>query len=45
MKRAALLTSLALLLLPLASISAQRPDTAPDTAPAGKPPDTVFIED
>jgi creatinine amidohydrolase/Fe(II)-dependent formamide hydrolase-like protein len=31
-------------LLP-ASLSAQRPATAPETAPAGKAPDSVFIED
>jgi creatinine amidohydrolase/Fe(II)-dependent formamide hydrolase-like protein len=45
MKRAVLLTSFALLLLPLVPVSAQRPENAPDTAPSGKPPDTVFIED
>ena len=45
MKRVAMLTSLALLLLPLVTVSAQRPANAPDTAPAGKPPDTVFLED
>src|SRR5262245_4148858 len=33
------LTSLA------APISAQRPANAPDTAPSGKPPDSVFLED
>jgi len=27
------------------ALSAQRPATAPDTAPSGKPPDTVMIED
>ena len=46
MKRLALPTSLAvLLLLPLVTVSAQRPANAPDTAPAGKAPDTVFIEE
>ena len=45
MKRVALFASLALLLLPFAPVSAQRPANAPDTAPAGKPPDTVFLED
>ncbi len=32
-------------LLATAVLSAQRPASAPDTAPSGKPPDTVFIED
>src|SRR5262245_58861037 len=46
MKRVALPTSLVvLLLLPLVTVSAQRPASAPDTASAGKAPDTVFIED
>ena len=45
MKRVAMLTSLVLLLLPLVTLTAQRPDNAPDTAPSGKPPDTVFLED
>src|SRR6266545_7817739 len=35
----------AILLSVLASASAQRPESAPDTAPAGKAPDTVFLED
>ncbi len=33
-----------LILLTLATASAQRPAGAPATAPAGKPPDTVFLE-
>jgi creatinine amidohydrolase/Fe(II)-dependent formamide hydrolase-like protein len=45
MKRAAILTSLVLLLLPLVTVTAQRPENAPETAPSGKPPDTVFLED
>jgi creatinine amidohydrolase len=47
MKRALLRTSLALLLVPAAMmpIVAQRPANAPATAPAGKPPDSVFIEE
>jgi creatinine amidohydrolase len=32
-------------LLATAALSAQRPANAPDTAPSGKPPDTVMIED
>src|SRR4029079_14382368 len=32
-------------LLATAALQAQRPANAPDTAPSGKPPDTVFIED
>src|SRR6187401_1374681 len=39
-----LLTS-ALLLIAFAPVLAQRPANAPPTAPSGKPPDTVFIED
>jgi creatinine amidohydrolase len=34
-----------LFLLSLVTLSAQRPADAPKTAPAGKPPDTVFLED
>ena len=34
---------LVLILAP--AVQAQRPANAPDTAPSGKPPDTVFIED
>jgi hypothetical protein len=45
MKRVAMLTSLVLLLLPLVTLTAQRPENAPETAPSGKPPDTVFLED
>src|SRR6185295_2487786 len=39
------LTSIAILLLTLATASAQRPANAPATAPAGKPPDTVLLEE
>jgi creatinine amidohydrolase/Fe(II)-dependent formamide hydrolase-like protein len=39
------LASLIILLMPLAALSAQRPASAPPTAPAGTPPDTVFLED
>src|ERR1044072_7471213 len=35
----------AILLSVCASPSAQRPEAAPETAVAGKPPDTVFLED
>jgi creatinine amidohydrolase len=35
----------ALLLSTLAGASAQRPESAPETAPSGRPPDTVFLED
>ena len=47
MKKLARLGSLAFLLLaPLVPIvSAQRPASAPATAPAGQPPDTVLLED
>ncbi len=48
MKRTLIRTSLALLLVPAAMMSttlAQRPANAPATAPAGKAPDSVFIED
>jgi creatinine amidohydrolase len=34
-----------LIVMALAAASAQRPATAPPTAPAGKPPDTVFLEE
>jgi creatinine amidohydrolase/Fe(II)-dependent formamide hydrolase-like protein len=34
-----------LLILPIAIASAQRPSTAPATAPGGKPPDTVLLEE
>ena len=43
MRKFSFLTSL--FLLSLVTLSAQRPADAPKTAPAGKPPDTVFIED
>jgi creatinine amidohydrolase len=48
MTRTVIRTSLAALLAGAAMIStpaAQRPTSAPATAPAGKPPDSVFIED
>src|ERR1044072_3730199 len=48
MKRTMIRTTLALLLVPAAMMSttlAQRPANAPPTAPAGKTPDSVFIED
>src|SRR3954447_15308855 len=37
--------TLALILSLIASVSAQRPASAPPTAPAGKPPDTVLLEE
>jgi creatinine amidohydrolase/Fe(II)-dependent formamide hydrolase-like protein len=40
-----LLSLTLLVVLPLASVSAQRPADAPKTGPAGKPPDSVFLED
>ena len=36
---------IALVALSLASLSAQRPADAPASGPAGKPPDTIFLED
>jgi creatinine amidohydrolase len=36
---------IALILLVISSVSAQRPANAPATAPAGKAPDSVFLED
>jgi creatinine amidohydrolase len=45
MKRSASPLSWAILPLLLVTASAQRPATAPSTAPAGKPPDTVWIEE
>src|SRR6185295_17074716 len=48
MRRPLIRTSLALLLatpLMMTTTTAQRPANAPATAPAGKPPDSVFIED
>ncbi|MBI1874970.1 MAG: hypothetical protein HYS05_13930, partial [Acidobacteria bacterium] len=45
MKKLAMLTALTLLVLPLVVVSAQRPATAPPTAAAAKPPDTVFLEE
>ena len=37
--------TLSLVLFLLTSLSAQRPASAPDTAPAGKAPDTVILEE
>ena len=37
--------ALTLLVLATSVVSAQRPASAPETAPSGKPPDTVMIED
>jgi creatinine amidohydrolase/Fe(II)-dependent formamide hydrolase-like protein len=37
--------SLAIVLLTIVTASAQRPSNAPATAPSGKPPDTVMLED
>jgi creatinine amidohydrolase/Fe(II)-dependent formamide hydrolase-like protein len=34
-----------LVVMALAALSAQRPASAPPTAPSGKPPDTVFLEE
>ena len=45
MKRTLMLLPLVLLLPFVVALSAQRPADAPATAPAGKPPDTVFLED
>src|SRR6185295_19164161 len=48
MRRPLIRTSLALLLatpLMMTTTTAQRPADAPATAPSGKPPDSVFIED
>src|SRR6188472_81363 len=39
------LTLIAAMVLSLAPVFAQRPADAPATAPAGKPPDSVFLED
>jgi hypothetical protein len=44
MKRLATLGLFALLVVSV-TVSAQRPADAPKTAPSGKPPDSVFIED
>lgn len=44
MKKLATLTSITLLALTFVSLAAQRPE-GPPTAPAGKPPDTVFLEE
>jgi creatinine amidohydrolase len=45
MKAPALLTSFAIFSLLLITATAQRPATAPPTAPGGKPPDTVLLEE
>jgi creatinine amidohydrolase len=45
MKRITTLLLPALVLLLMVTASAQRPANAPQTAPSGKPPDTVFIEE
>jgi creatinine amidohydrolase len=39
------LASLIASLMPLVSLAAQRPADAPRSAPGGKPPDTVFLDD
>src|SRR5437867_3467304 len=44
MRRVVLYTLLALV-LPLSAALAQRPANAPDTAAAGKAPDTVYLEE
>jgi creatinine amidohydrolase len=45
MKHFSMRVSLVMSMLPLAIASAQRPATAPETAPGGKPPDTVLLEE
>jgi creatinine amidohydrolase/Fe(II)-dependent formamide hydrolase-like protein len=40
-----MLASVSVLIALVATIGAQRPDTAPDTEPARRAPDTVFLED
>ena len=45
MKKRARLASLAVVLSLSIVIAAQRPSTAPATAPSGKPPDTVLLEE
>ena len=45
MKHRSIPAALGLLFLITLSVSAQRPADAPKTAPSGKPPDTVFIEE
>jgi creatinine amidohydrolase len=45
MKPHAILASLAICSLLLITASAQRPPTAPPTAPSGRPPDTVMLEE
>ena len=45
MKKRVFLVCVSLTLCLAAALSAQRPANAPPTAPAGKPPDTVFLEE
>jgi creatinine amidohydrolase/Fe(II)-dependent formamide hydrolase-like protein len=45
MRKTVILTPLAMLVLALVTVSAQRPASAPATAPSGKPPDTVMLEE
>src|SRR6267142_562571 len=45
MKRTRIEALLAIVLLTIVTASAQRPANAPPTAPSGKPPDTVMLED
>ena len=45
MRKIAMLSVLAIVLLSIVPASAQRPANAPATAPAGKAPDTVYIEE
>ena len=45
MRKIAMLSALAIVLLSIMPASAQRPANAPATAPAGKAPDTVYIEE
>jgi creatinine amidohydrolase/Fe(II)-dependent formamide hydrolase-like protein len=45
MRRLAALGTLTTILLFIATAAAQRPADAPKTAPSGRPPDSVFIED
>ncbi|HEV8346906.1 MAG TPA: creatininase family protein, partial [Vicinamibacterales bacterium] len=45
LKRIHIVALPAMLVLTLAAASAQRPANAPATAPGGKPPDTVMLEE
>jgi len=45
MRKIAMLSALAIVLLSIVPASAQRPANAPATAAAGKAPDTVYIEE